>query len=305
VDLSNPSPRVSLKQPLSCHLQSTNTNSQELQKKELLVLIKYAPVIKIILDYSEEITSQPATISLKLDMTFPDSDAKLEELKNDFCRDMKAELKTNATIIILEIRSGSVLIDFIVLPPLEESKIETHMDASWNRDYGKGLSYWDGANNYENYPGPYYCPVGWKRYGIKVDNFDQRCKNKTYVAYCGTNSNDAQMILQGYMDPNQISINPVSYGNTSVFVTPSIEYASQFSTSYNSRSGKAVRAVVQLRVKEPDEKTLPTLPYNDPLFPPEEAHWIYNENPTLPMSERIIVYGFMVRIQDSGATTTT
>lgn len=105
------------------------------------------------------------------------------------------------------------------------------MDPMWNRVYvwsksnGPLETYWSGSIDRGNKP--YYCPSGWKRYGIKVatsaQEFDAKWEN-WHIAYHGTaNANALKILATGL----KVSTDGCFFdeGIPRVYVSPSIEYS--------------------------------------------------------------------------------
>ena len=129
---------------------------------------------------------------------------------------------------------------------------ENSMDPRWNKTYGPGHTKWAGAspndgkdrgkeimasNGLKNGHGvtrrvkfSYYCPEGWKRYGLQINvNFDEKYKGWP-VCYHGTAGATAALILDTAL--RQSTGQGKTCFGEGVYLTPSIRYAScEFSNS--------------------------------------------------------------------------
>lgn len=159
---------------------------------------------------------------------------------------------------------------------------------------------------------PYYCPVGWRRYGLDVGMTDEQFE-KEYgqwpIAYHGTAGSLAMVILLNglrasghgcFLKPNQ----------GAVYLSPSIEYSGhpRYAKVLKVKS-KYVQMILQVRVQrkkiEKHEGTLfGAMPHDreraDPNFSNNELEWIvrWNSGENIGVLDGILVYGLMFRVTD-------
>lgn len=199
------------------------------------------------------------------------------------------------------------------------------MDARFNKEYGKGKTYWSGSNppdgkdrgkagwKKDGQPCvelPYYCPVGWKRYGIKVceaAEFDRRYDGWA-VAYHGTKRAFAAMILNTALKGKTGCF---ADGEPVVYATPSIRYASAppYAKGWTNPDGEYVQIVFQLRVNpahiwKVEKETLPTLTQGkqiDPNIDNSRMEWLIRpkgKDQKFIAPNQLICYGIMLRKLD-------
>ncbi|CAF1422993.1 unnamed protein product [Rotaria magnacalcarata] len=177
----------------------------------------------------------------------------------------------------------------------------------WNRVYTResGGTFWSGS--LDRAGKPYYCPVGWTRFAIKVtdtqDEFDQLYANY-HVAYHGTKCAVASDILNNGLQ----GTNGCYRQGLTIYLSPSIEYSGhkRYATPWkHDETGKYYQLVLQCRVnprilstrsikKETLLKTDATIQI-DPNFSNDELEWILPADE--PVSRKdLICYGLMVRI---------
>ncbi|CAF3344531.1 unnamed protein product [Rotaria sp. Silwood2] len=178
----------------------------------------------------------------------------------------------------------------------------------WNRVYSRqpGGTYWN--DPLDRAGKPYYCPVGWTRFAIKVTNtqeeFDQRYSDY-HVAYHGTKSAVASDILN-----NGLRGSTGCYREgLNIYLSPSIEYAAhpRYAKPWkHNETGKYYQMVLQCRVNprlvEADLiKPETVLAKNaktsqiDPNFSNDELEWILPADKPVSRHD-LICYGLMIRI---------
>merc|ERR1740121_122792 len=79
---------------------------------------------------------------------------------------------------------------------IDQPALARLMDSKWNKTYGPNETFWKGALKDEHNRGkePYFCPGGWTRYGVRVENFDQRWAGSA-VCYHGTKQENVTSML--------------------------------------------------------------------------------------------------------------
>ncbi len=195
------------------------------------------------------------------------------------------------------------------------------MDPIWNKVYVWGKTdvqqevYWPGSINRGNKP--YYCPSGWKRYGIKVAKDAQEFNAKWgnwHVAYHGTADKNASKILATGL---KVSRNGCFYepGVPRIYVSPSIEYcahpryARPWKKAKINDKDRWYQLVFQCRVNPASVSYIgpETLIYDeykksvkvDPNFDNNKLEWvILGEQDVEFIKDDIICYGLMMRISD-------
>lgn len=198
--------------------------------------------------------------------------------------------------------------------------VENHlMDERFNKRYvfehekGDGAFYWKTPLMYGGKP--YYCPSGWKRYGVKVsktpEEFDAKWGN-WYLAYHGTAGEHASSILTSGL---RVSTQGCFYekGVARVYVSPSIEYSAhpRYARPWKqiSKNGQTLwyQMVFQCRVNPAavaDRVGPETLLHQshkptvviDPNFTNDELEWvILAKNGVQYIKDDIICYGLLVR----------
>lgn len=100
---------------------------------------------------------------------------------------------------------------------------------------------------------PYYCPYGWRRYGLYVgltkSEFSEKYQDWP-VCYHGTSHSAAlEIIFRGFRSFNNASC-WISEGDKAVFVTPSIVYAGHPRyAKIKKHQGLYIQIVLQLRIR--------------------------------------------------------
>lgn len=202
------------------------------------------------------------------------------------------------------------------------------MDPRWNKIYGwqqdteKNIQFWSSPINQGGRP--YYCPSGWKRFGIKVaeddKEFDARW-GSWYLAYHGTRGENASKILTSGL---KVSTTGCFYndGEPRVYVSPSIEYCAHPRYAYPWKQAKQngkvcwYQLVFQCRVNPASIKlTGPeTLLHNqykktvqiDPNFDNNELEWIIiGKEGEQFITKDIVCYGLMLRVSNTDPETLT
>ena len=202
------------------------------------------------------------------------------------------------------------------------------MDPRWNKVYGwqvdttKDIHYWSSPINQGGKP--YFCPSGWKRFGIKVakDNteFDARWGH-WYLAYHGTRGENASKILTSGL---KVSTTGCFYqdGTARVYVSPSIEYCAHpryaLPWKQTKKNGEVFwyQLVFQCRVNPASIKFIgpETLIHDqykatvkvDPNFNNSELEWIiFGKEGEQFITEDIVCYGLMLRVSNVDPATLT
>ena len=202
------------------------------------------------------------------------------------------------------------------------------MNPRWNKVYGKGNVYWEGANDDGKSRGgePYYCPVGWKRFSVQFKetayDFDGKYDNWP-IAYHGTGFDCHMLIaLTGLMCTD----NGKGHG-PGVYLSPSIKYVGHpryakpkyFTIQNAKRAGwgggqidefrkydkKWIQCAFAVRVKPSAfRKHRQTMGLgNSGKFdniPKSEIEWVvHGKVGDIVEDDRIIIYGFMIKVSDS------
>ena len=159
---------------------------------------------------------------------------------------------------------------------------------------------------------PYYCPVGWRRYGIDLgmtkEVFDKEFGNWPIV-YHGTDPLNVSEILNNGMKPSNMGCF-LKEGQRAVYLTPSIEYAGhpRYARIMKSKKGYYMQICLQIRIKSSMiTQTRPgTLPGAfakcDPIDPNyadnTELEWLihWESEQNISKSDGLIIYGLMLRI---------
>jgi len=192
------------------------------------------------------------------------------------------------------------------------------MDVRWNRAYGpeKGSINWkgdlkDGRDRGSTLGFKYICPVGWKKYGIRVNcvkdgkEFDAKFKGWP-VAYHGTAGENAVPILQSGFHANTGCF---SQGIKVVYFSPSIRYVSHARYAKITRKNKKyIQMVFQCRInpKWIWKKGSGTVGQRgkqiDPNYKNNEIEWLVkppNESRlTVLDNDMFICYAIMIRESD-------
>jgi hypothetical protein len=182
------------------------------------------------------------------------------------------------------------------------------LNSDYNKTYGPHGTFWEGAleDEWERGPDPYFCPVGWKRFSIKVSDFDETCTGWS-VTYHGTSSeNTASILTKGlklgggaFLEPNE----------KSVYFSPCIEYCAhpRYATLNKPAGREYLQVVLQCRVNpEAITARLPETLLNDksiqvhPDYDNDELEWLIVKPPEsqdyLVWGRDVVCYGIMVRI---------
>lgn len=163
---------------------------------------------------------------------------------------------------------------------------------------------------FEIYSGfKYYNPIGWRRYSLKIDNFDEKYKDWP-VAYHGTNSDNLVPILGDCLRPSTARNGKhcVVYGE-GYYLSPSIEYCGhrRFATpKFLVKRNLYIQTVLQCRVKpgsfyiKREAMLRDTSKKIDPHFKNDEIEWLIPLNEIKRYTDKyedfLVVYGIMVRI---------
>eukprot|EP01083_Nonionella_stella_P069957 186843_1 len=194
--------------------------------------------------------------------------------------------------------------------PLKQKLI---MNPQWNKTYEEGQTYWVGTLNNRKTE-PYYCPLGWKKYTVKVDNF-----NKYWnwpVAYHGTKFTLSMMIsfskLRAGGNPNVKKASGADCFGTGVYFSPSIEYAAhplyshpkKMSSNAKQFAGKWVQVVLNCRIKPGSYKKYSgtigdTTQQIDPRYNNNQLEWLIQAPQGSYLDESQVVFcGYMIRTSD-------
>lgn len=193
------------------------------------------------------------------------------------------------------------------------------MDARWNRIYTRdrtqtNSAFWVGA--LDRGGKPYYCPEGWVRFGIKVAEDDQAFNARWgswHIGYHGTRGSVAPIILISGLRTSVKGCFEIK-GRTSVYLSPSIEYAAHPRYAlpwrkYNGKQEKYYQLVFQCRVNPKSvgrahpETLLDEKSKNvkiDRNFNNNELEWVIpSDKATVTyIRDNIICYGMMIRMSD-------
>ncbi|CAF1324975.1 unnamed protein product [Adineta steineri] len=207
-------------------------------------------------------------------------------------------------------------VDSIILGEVALEVEGRRMDPRWNKNYVSSSNdptgqYW--ANSINQGGKPYFCPSGWKRYGIKVDTggkeFDAKWGTWN-MAYHGTRSEVATNIL---MSGLKVGTHGCHYddGVRRVYVSPSIEYCAHQiyacpweKTTKNGENlwyqlvfqcrvnPKSIASIKPETILGPDYKK----EVIDPNFKNSELEWIILDRADQEfIADDIICYGMMMR----------
>ncbi|UJR21795.1 hypothetical protein I4U23_024870 [Adineta vaga] len=207
-------------------------------------------------------------------------------------------------------------------------KIENRlMDPRWNKKYGWApgepqAHFW--ATPINQGGKPYFCPSGWKRFGVKVAEDEKEFDSKWgswYMAYHGTRGENASKILTSGL---KVSTTGCFFGDgqSRVYVSPSIEYCAHpryaFPWKETTKNGQSLwyQLVFQCRVNPASIKfvgpeTLIQDEYKqtvivDQNFKNSELEWIIlGKNGQEFIKDDIICYGLMMRVTDIDPATLT
>lgn len=146
---------------------------------------------------------------------------------------------------------------------------EDTMDPRWNKEYGPGKTKWTGSqpgdgkdrgkdkmvsnglNVTRKVAFSYYCPAGWKRYGLQISkDFDAEYTGWP-VAYHGTATSNAAAILNTALRQSGGAAGGFAAFGIGVYLTPSIRYASwdRYAKWYGPmENGHYVQIAFQCRV---------------------------------------------------------
>ena len=138
------------------------------------------------------------------------------------------------------------------LPPIDQL-----MDPTWDKTYGPdGDTHWTGAvkDSHDRGGEPYYCPNGWKRFGVRVPGFEETWSGSNIV-YHGTQSGLASDILHaGFKGTTGCYVDKHCGGEQVTYFSPSITYSAhkRYAKVWpRKRDGKTqyYQMVLQCRVK--------------------------------------------------------
>ncbi|CAF1207748.1 unnamed protein product [Adineta steineri] len=190
------------------------------------------------------------------------------------------------------------------------------MDPRWDKNYvwsskDSAGEYWENPRNQGGKP--YYCPSGWKRFGIKVatdgKEFDAKWGNWN-TTYHGTSGEFASSIITSGL---KVRMRGCYYakGIPRVYVSPSIEYSAHPRHAYpwkkTTKNGETIwyQLVFQCRVNPRSihdirPETFLDIEYKkkviDPNFENNELVWIILGREDQEFTQdNIICYGMMIR----------
>ena len=194
-----------------------------------------------------------------------------------------------------------------------QAGIELMMDPAWDKTYGPGANNWTGDVNdaYDRGGEPYYCPKGWKRFGVRVPDFETRFPG-TAIVYHGTQSNNTLgMLKSGFRGTRGCYDGGVEVS----YYSPSIIYAShgRYAKVWKRKSdGKYIQMVFQCRVKPSavstkGKETLSATQRVDPNYPADNSglEWLVpatvvgDDGRKYVDPENVVIYGIMVRALDT------
>ena len=141
----------------------------------------------------------------------------------------------------------------------DQAGVQLMMDPSWDREYGEGATNWKGPmdDSHDRGDAPYMCPKGWKRYSVRVPNFDDHWAGSNIV-YHGTASKYTLPILStGFMGVHGCHDGGglVSYFSPSIVYASHGRYAKVWPRIKPDGSREYVQMVMQCRVKPDAIKT--------------------------------------------------
>eukprot|EP01083_Nonionella_stella_P013990 39353_1 len=159
--------------------------------------------------------------------------------------------KCVALIVTHEDRPGNVLDDDFLSDEVDRTVYNTVMNPRWDREYGQGQgkTNWKGPLNDGRDRGdyPYFCPSGWKRYAIRVPEFDSKTAGWS-VCYHGMNNEHAAGVLShGIIGSRGVG----SRGGKTSYFSPSIEYSAhpRYAQPLKMKnSNKFIQTVFQCRI---------------------------------------------------------
>ncbi|CAF1485876.1 unnamed protein product [Adineta steineri] len=200
----------------------------------------------------------------------------------------------------------------ITLGELNLNIEQEKMNERWNRNYGNNLgeTHWSGP--LDRGGKPYFCPKGWRRFGIKVadtqEEFDRRW-GKWHIAYHGTAHRNASAILL-----TGLKVTRGCYVDVPVvYMSPSINYSAHYRYAKPWKNpqepGKYYQMIFQCRVNpqvvtsdmiKPQTLRCPQEVRIDEHFTNNEVEWLICPTPNQQyISDNIICYGIMIRKCDT------
>jgi hypothetical protein len=218
-------------------------------------------------------------------------------------------IERGSIIVNVCIDGGMININKLRIGSFEVKLGDKRPDRNFNRIYGPDNTFWRGAleDEWDRGSDPYFCPVGWKRYSIQVNDFDETCTGWP-VAYHGTCSTlTAAILINGlrlgggcFMEPNE----------KAVYFSPCIEYRAHPSyAKLKETNGDFLQVVLQCRVNpQAITKRRPETFPNDKSkqihsnYENGKLEWLI-EKPSegevdqyLEWGRDVVCYGFMVRV---------
>jgi hypothetical protein len=128
-----------------------------------------------------------------------------------------------------------------------------NLDSRYHRKYGKGpgCTYWRGdcKDGRDRGGYPYYCPVGWQRYSLKVNEFDKKYTGWP-IAYHGTKDTVVAQILSTGLRTNRGCFLPSNNDITAAYFSPCIEYSAhpRYANIFKGSNDEFLQVVLQCRV---------------------------------------------------------
>lgn len=190
------------------------------------------------------------------------------------------------------------------------------MNPRWNKTYGLGGTYWEGALDDERNRGglPYYCPNGWVRFALNVcpdEEFEARYNGWGYL-YHGTKGRFVGSILTSGFRASQ-GLCFCGKEDFAVYMSPSVEYCSHpryGSIEFNPETRMWMQVVLQCRVKptavwKVERETLYCREFGksiDQNVDNSQMEWLFKPNHTdeitghMFIKDAIVCTGIMIRV---------
>ncbi|KAH3755908.1 hypothetical protein Pelo_12287 [Pelomyxa schiedti] len=195
----------------------------------------------------------------------------------------------------------------LTLGDFSNKTVEAVMNPKWNREYGKGRgrTIWSGPQSNKRYTGmrPYFCPIGWKRYAIGINNFDE--KYGTWpIAYFSSTPTESVLILKTAFQPDDVIFEEESL---TLYFSPSIVYTGHpmKTRPFPIQEGHWSQMVLMCRVNPahihsigPESLGVHRQATIDTNFNNNELEWTVKpptKNHMTVLGESVICYGIMVR----------
>jgi len=181
-------------------------------------------------------------------------------------------------------------------------------DSRYDRSYGPGHTDWTGALSDGRNRGnvPYFCPSGWHRCSLKINEFDSRFQGWGYC-YHGTNGENVSPILKtGFLTSSKCYC---ANGEKVVYMSPSISYCShpRYATPFKCK-GKDIQVVLQCRINpkcvwKKRKLTLEKRKIVDKNVSDNEMEWLFKADDEMEdgrpvITNAIICTGIMMRYKE-------